>query len=221
MKPRVSNQKAAAMTLIEVLVIIFALTFIAAMVMPALSASRRKNLNINCQNKLNEIGQAFSSWQVDHNGKFPMQVSVANGGAMEMVSTGNVAACFQSVSTRLISPKVLICPTEKTRHAAMNFTSGFNNSNISYFVGLDADTNFPQAFLSGDDNFTYKSAPRQSGVINLSTNANHDFDWAEARHGGCTGNLLFSDGSIHGSYSFELQMELQNTGVATNRLAIP
>jgi competence protein ComGC len=221
MKPCVSNHKIAALTLVEVLVVILVLAIIVAIMMPALSVSRRKNLNINCQNKLNEIGRAFSTWQEDHNGKFPMQVSVANGGVMELAATGNVAACFQSISSRLTSPKVLICPTEKIRRPAMNFSSGFDNSNISYFVGLDANTNFPQAFLSGDDNFTFNGAPVESGVLNMSTNANHHFDWAQTRHMGCTGNLCFSDGSVQESYSFRLQMELQNTGFATNRLAIP
>jgi prepilin-type processing-associated H-X9-DG protein len=91
----------------------------------------------------------------------------------------------------------------------MNFSSGFDNSNISYFVGLDANTNFPQAFLSGDDNFTFNDAPVKSGLLNLSTNANPNFDWAETRHTGGTGNLCFSDGSVQGSYSFRLQLELQ------------
>ena len=222
MKPRISNHKTAALTLVEVLVVIFVLVIVVAIMMPALSASRRKNLNINCQNKLKEIGQAFNSWQEDHNGKFPMQVSVANGGVMELAATGYVAACFQIISSRLTSPKVLICPTEKNRRPAINFSSGFDNSNISYFVGLDANTNFPQAFLSGDDNFTFKDAPIKSGVFNLSTNANQKFGWDQTRHTCMTGNFCFSDGSVQDSYPSRLQMEqLPNTGLATNRFAIP
>ncbi len=222
MKPRVFNHKTAALTLVEVMVVILVLAIVVAMIMPALSASRHKNQNINCQNKLKEIGQAFNSWQGDHNGKFPMQVSVANGGVMELAASGNVAACFQVISSRLTSPKVLICPTEKIRSPAMNYSSGFDNSNISYFVGLDANTNFPQAFLSGDDNFTFKGAPVKSGVFNLSTNANQNFEWDQTRHGGMTGNLCFSDGSIQNSYPFRLRWEqLPNTGLATNRFAIP
>jgi competence protein ComGC len=222
MKPRVSNHKTAALTLVEALVIILVLFIVVSVMMPALSASRRKNLNINCQNKLKEIGQAFNSWQGDHNGKFPMQVSVANGGVMELAATGNVAACFQIISSRLTSPKVLMCPTEKIRSPAMNFSSGFDNSNISYFVGLDANTNFPQAFLSGDDNFTFKGAPVNSGLFNLSTNANQNFEWDQTRHQYMTGNLCFSDGSVQDSYPFRLQCEqLPNTGLATNHFAIP
>jgi len=221
MKPRVSNHKTAALTLVEVSVVIFVLAIIVVMILSALSASRRKTLSINCQNKLKEIGQAFNSWQGDHNGKFPMQVSVANGGAMELAATGNVAACFQVISSRLTSPKVLICPTEKIRRPAMNFPSGLSNSNISYFVGLDANTNFPQAFLSGDDDFTFNGASVKSDVFNLSTNSNQNFNWAETRHTGETGNLCFSDGSVQESYPYRLQFELQNTGFATNRFAIP
>jgi prepilin-type processing-associated H-X9-DG protein len=222
MKPRVFNHKTAALTLVEVMVVILVLAIVVAMIMPALSASRRKNQNINCQNKLKEIGQAFNSWQADHNGKFPMQVSVANGGVMELAADGNVGACFQEISNRLASPKALICPTEKILRPAMSFSAGFDNSNISYFVGLDANTNFPQAFLSGDDNFTFKDVPVKSGVFNLSTNANPKFEWDQTRHGGMTGNLCFSDGSVQNSYPSRLQCEqLPNTGLATNRFAFP
>jgi prepilin-type processing-associated H-X9-DG protein len=222
MKPRVFNHKTTALTLVEVLVVIFVLVIVVAMMMPALSASRHKKLSIDCQNRLKEIGQAFNSWQADHNSKFPMQVSVANGGVMELAAAGDVAACFQEISSRLTSPKALICPTEKILRPAMNFSAGFDNSNISYFVGLDANTNIPQAFLSGDDNFTFKGVPVKSGVFNLSTNANQNFEWAQTRHGGMTGNLCFSDGSVQNSYPFRLRWEqLPNTGLATNRFAIP
>ena len=225
MKPRVSNKRSAALTLVEVMVVILVLAVIVAIMMPALSAARRKNLNINCQNNLNEIGQAFGTWQADHNGKFPMQVSVASGGAMEMVATGNVAACFQLISSRLTSPKVLICPTENNQRTAMNFSSAFNNSNISYFVGFDANTNCPESFLCGDDNFSVNSVSIKSGMLELSTNMAANYyelpvDWTEARHNK-TGNIGFEDGSVRETYFYSLRDYLFQTGFATNRLAIP
>jgi competence protein ComGC len=226
MKPHVSNQKTAALTLVEVLVVIFVLFVLVAMILPWWNASRHHSQDVNCANKLKEIGQAFLTWEHDHNGKLPTQVSIVDGGAMELIAAGNVAACFQTISNGLSSPKVLICPTERIRRAAANFQNGFDNSHVSYFVGLDADTNYPNAFLSGDDNLTLNGVPVKSGLVEISTNRYSDepfghVNWADTRHYGISGNICLADGSVRESYQFRLRMDLRDTGLATNRLVIP
>ena len=84
------------------------------------------------------------------------------------------------MSNELATPKVLVCPWDKDRVAATDFTAGLSASNISYFVGLDADTNHPQMFLSGDDNFAIGGLPAKSGLLEISTNA--AIGWASGRH---------------------------------------
>ena len=121
----------------------------------------------------NKSALPYRLWEGDNNDKYPMAVSVTNGGAMELVATGNVAACFQVMSNELSTPKILICPEDTHRDSCNQFCQGFNNSNISYFVGLDVtnETN-PQMFLSGDDNFAIGGIPVKS---------RHDFDYPVRR----------------------------------------
>jgi prepilin-type processing-associated H-X9-DG protein len=213
--------------MVEVLVVVAVLTIIAAILLPALAITKYKTSKLGCVTCLKQIGLAYRIWAQDNNDKYPMQVSVTNGGAMELIATGNVAACFQVMSNQLSTPKILICPTDTNRIAATNFAIGFNNDNISYFVGLDADLNHPQMFLSGDDNFAVGGVPVKSGLLQLSTHT--PVAWTSLRHVAydshfwtpARGNILFVDGSVQQLTTKGLQQALQQTGVATNRLAIP
>ncbi|MGD1087307.1 MAG: type II secretion system protein [Verrucomicrobiota bacterium] len=167
---------------------------------------------------LKQIGVAYRIWAGDHNGKYPMQTSVTNGGAMELISTGDVFANFQVMSNELSTPEILVCPADANRVAATNFTTDFNNSKISYFVGLDAVDTSPQTFLSGDDNFAVDGVPVKSGLLELSTNVS--ISWTAARHK-FAGNILLGDGSVQEVTTKGLQNALQQTRFAPNRLAIP
>jgi type II secretory pathway pseudopilin PulG len=225
MKPRSSNQTNHALTLVEVLVVIPLLAIVAAMFLPAWTASRRKHLSNACKNNLEEISRAYQSWQNDHNGKFPMEISATNGGTMEFAVAGNAVTTFQLLSNRLNSPKYLICPADKIHVAATNFAIGFTAKNISYFVGVDTNTNYPQAFLSGDDSFVVNDIPVKSGLLELSTNMAADWykipvDWAEGRHNAC-GMIGFANGEVRETYYYSLRDYLSQSGFATNRLAIP
>jgi len=230
MKLRLSNQQTTALTLTEVLVVIFVIAFAVALLLPALAAAKRKHARIGCISNLKQIGIAYRLWEGDNNDKYPMAVSVTNGGAMELVATGNVAACFRVMSNELSTPKILFCPEDIRRVRATNFST-LNSSNISYFVGLDADPNRPQMFLSGDDNFATGGVPVKSGLLELSSNA--PIAWTSGRHVAydshfwtpardrLVGNIGMADGSAQRVTTDGLQKALQQTGVATNRLVLP
>ena len=68
------------------------------------------------------------------------------------------------MSNELATPKVLFCPADAGHHWATNFTTDFGNTNISYFVGLDAKDDCPMSILVGDDNFEIGGVPVKSGV---------------------------------------------------------
>lgn len=231
MKLRFSNQQTTALTKIEVVVIVAALAILAALLLPALAAAKRKSSRINCISNVKQIGIAFRIWEGDHGDKYPMSVSLTNDGAMELVATGNVAACFQMMSNELSTPRILRCSADIHRIAATNFSTDFNSSHISYFVGLDAAETKPQMLLSGDDNFAIKGVPVKSGLLELSTNV--PISWTSGRHVDSNshfwtpardrffGNIGMADGSAYQVTADDLQKALQQTGVATNRLAIP
>jgi competence protein ComGC len=217
MKPRVSNQKTAALTLVEVMVVVFVLFVLAALLLPPTSR-RYPTMRTRCAQNLKQIGLAYSVWAGDHNGKFPMQVSVTDGGTLELNNGSNVLANFLAMSNELYNPKFLHCPADTDRITPTDFKVGFFAKNISYFVGMDAEKGHPQMFLSGDSNFTVGGLPVESGLLEFSTNA--PITWADSVHEEC-GNIGLADGSVQMVSLQRLPQVIQNTGVATNRLAIP
>ena len=211
--------------------VIATLAVLFVLLLPALvTVGHNGRQRINCVSNLKQIGIAYRLWEGDNNGKYPMAVSVTNGGAMELVATGNVAAGFLVMSNELSTPKILLCPEDTYRVRATNFST-LNSSNISYFVGLDAAETKPQLFLSGDDNFTIGGIPEKSGLLELSTNtpitwtsgrhvAYNSHFWTPARYR-FVGNIGMADGSVQQVATDGLQKALQQTGVTTNRLVLP
>jgi prepilin-type N-terminal cleavage/methylation domain-containing protein len=229
-----TKQRLRAMTLIEVLVVIAVLAIVAALLLPML-ARRRPGpgpRDINCASNLKQINLALRIWEGDNNNLYPMGVSVTNGGAMELISTGNVAACFQVASNELWTTKILICPLDHDRHPARNFQA-LDDSHLSYFIGADV-TNVanPDLILDGDDNLELGGSPLKSGLIGVSSNSS--IAWGSGRHVPMHrshswmpvrktyfGFMGFADGSVREVFTSELQYTLQRTSLATNRLAIP
>jgi prepilin-type N-terminal cleavage/methylation domain-containing protein/prepilin-type processing-associated H-X9-DG protein len=230
MKPQCSNQRDAAMTLVEVLVVIVVLAILVAILLPALVPYHDGRQRINCASNLKQIGLAYRIWEGDHDDKYPMQVSVTNGGAAELIATGNVAACFQVMSNELSTAIILLCPEDKT-HIGIRSFAGLSNSNISYFVGLDVTNEMnPQMLLCGDDNFLLNGSPIKSGLCAITSDTS--FAWDDTRHFDVRkngwfsrtkigyGNLLMADGSVQIIYQDGLHQAFQQSGF-TNRLAIP
>lgn len=207
-----------AITLTELLVVVFVIAVLAAVFLPALAPAHRRDPGFSCVNDLKQIGLAFRIWEGDNGDKYPMQVSVTNGGAMELALAGNISAIYRVMSNELSTPKVLVCPADTNRIVATDFAGGFNSSHISYFIGLDAVDKHPQMILSGDDNLFVNDVRVRPGILNLSTNA--PVGWTKERHGGA-GNIGLVDGSVASLTVQGLQQVFQNTGTATNRLVIP
>ena len=171
---RILKQK-KAFTLIELLVVIAIIAILAAMLLPAIAAAKRRAQRINCASNLKQINIAFRTWEGSFDDKYPMSVSTTDGGAMENVYS---AACndltdpatayaisnvFLVMSNELNTPKMLYCPADTSpgRGAATNWaqlggedpsTSTYGTNCISYFVCGDATDTYPQMLLDGDRN---------------------------------------------------------------------
>lgn len=196
---------------------IIATLVLAVLIAVALMPARRRAKRLNCVNHLKQIGLSFREWELDHSDKYPDQVSVTNGGTMELVRTGIAYVNFLVMSNELSTPRILVCPNDRNRIAATNWSS-LRNGNISYFVGLDAAETYPQMLLSGDDNFTVNAVKPKRGVLELRTN--NTIAWLPTRHS-YGGNIGLADGSVQGFSSVNFQRALVDTGVVTNRLLMP
>jgi prepilin-type N-terminal cleavage/methylation domain-containing protein len=231
MKTQRTTRGSRAFTLTELLVVIFVLTVVAALLLPALAAAKRKSSKIGCVQNLKQTGLSFRIWEGDNGDKYPMKVSVTNGGAMELALAGDVAGIFRSMSNELSTPKILVCPNDTGRHYATNFTTDLNHQTISYFVGLDAEDKYPQMILSGDDNLEVNGVRVRPGILNLSPNTS--VEWTENERHGLPqqwsiwnqhlriGNIGLVDCSVQITTVSLLPSALANTGAATNRLVIP
>jgi len=179
-----------------------------------LNNARIRSQSICCNCNLKQVGLAFKTWAIDHTNSFPMEISTNIGGTRECTATGEVFRHFQVMSNELSTPKVLICPRDSRRFASA-FGTSFVNSNMSYFIGIDAKDTEPQAFLSGDRNITNGTRLR-NGILELSTN--YLSGWTHDLHNR-SGNVGLADGSVQQLNTLRLREAVSWTG--TNRLAIP
>jgi hypothetical protein len=213
-----NNRAISAMTLIEVLMILGVLMVLAGIFLPMPRHRPARAPRIQCVNNLKQIGLATRVWEGDNNDKFPTAVSITNGGAMEYLTGPNAWRNFQVMSNELSTCKVLLCPVEadRARFFATNFTF-MNNSNISFFVGMDADETNAASFLSGDHNLT-NGTPVKNGWLKLM--AGQPIGWSKEMHN-TVGNICVADGSVQQVNSLALQSAIATTGLATNVLNMP
>jgi prepilin-type processing-associated H-X9-DG protein len=220
MKNSNDTKAIGGMTLIEVLMVLAALMILAALMLPGFLAPRHvgRAPRIQCVNNLKQIGLATRIWEGANNDKYPTAVSITNGGAMELMSGPNAWRNFQVMSNELSTPKVLFCgaETDKDRFVATNFTF-FNNSNISFFVGVDANETNGLSLLSGDHNITNGTAVK-NGLLKLT--AGQSTGWTSEMHNK-VGNVCFADGSVQQLTIAGLQSAVASTGMATNVLNMP
>lgn len=212
-------------SLIEAFLIFLILWIAVALLMPVYESAYYHRIVAGCQVNLKEIGWAYRSWGDDHGGKFPMEISQANGGTKESAASGNAVTSFQIISNELKSPRFLICPADRGRRAAANFSTGLTGANISYFVDVDVRTNDSWMYLAGDDNLAFEGVPVKSGLLILTTNELSDWRTVRMEYIGLRhikfGNLVYADGHLGQEHDGYFGSYLDRMTTATNRLAIP
>jgi type II secretory pathway pseudopilin PulG len=204
-------------TLVALLVIIAVLAILVALLLPALATAKKKAQRINCVNNLKQTGLAFRIWAGDNNNLYPSAVSTNQGGTMGFDTGANTFRHFQVLSNELGTPKILACPAD-TRAAAANFAR-LKNQNVSYFVDLEANDQYPQRFLDGDRNITGESDP-ENGILKLVPG--QPASWTQDIHVN-QGNLGLADGSVQQFSNDGLRAALRNSGDPTNtwRISLP
>jgi len=229
MKNPLPRRGTVAFTLEDMLIVIVIIALLAVMILPALDHGGGQR--INCVNNLKQLELAYRIWSGDNNGKYPMHVPVLEGGAKELMNSSDAWRTFQVMSNELGTPKILYCPEDSARgSAATNFGDGLKNK-ISYFIGVDATISNETVLLSGDDNFLINGSPVKPGLLEVTSNT--PIAWDSSRHVSVEthfwlfkkktnwGNIGLGDGSVQSLTNPGLTNLLHQTGLATNRLAIP
>lgn len=210
-----SKNRKRGLTLIELLVVLAVLFIVVALILPGSRGGMVRVPRIQCVNNLKQVGLAFRIWEGDHGDNYPMAVSETNGGSMEFITGLNEFRHFQVMSNEVSTPRVLICPSD-SKDAATNWTD-FGNSNLSFFIGVDAAETNAAMILSGDRNIT-NGMPIRNGMLTLTTN--RLAGWTSEVHNK-VGNILLADGSVQQDSIFGLKNHIADTGVATNRVQMP
>jgi prepilin-type processing-associated H-X9-DG protein len=209
-----------AITLLEVVVLMAVLALVAVLVLPHLTRSvfsGPKAKRIPCVSHLKQAGLSFRAWAMDHGDKFPMSLPVTEGGTMDHPLAHEPWIHYQKLSNELNTPLVLVCPTDKRMKAAASFAAGFGNSNVSYFISLDADETMPQMLLAGDRNLSTNNKAVGRGIYTVTPN--DVISWTREMHRH-KGNIALADGSVQQSSPARLQ-QILTSAPRTNRLAIP
>jgi prepilin-type N-terminal cleavage/methylation domain-containing protein len=140
---------------------------------------------------------------------------------------------FMVMSNELTTPKVLFCPTEDSgSHNASgsrityaevfgpeigNGTAGYQNDyNLSYFVGVDANSFIPNMLLAGDHNLGVgaSQATKVGSFVSAGTNSNWSataIGWQAGNHYQ-QGNVLLADGSVQNLTTAQFRSSLNNSG---------
>ncbi len=218
MKTKTTINIKRAFTVLELMVVVFIIMVAAGLLLPALSRPRHQGyIRMQCVNNLKQNGIAFRIWADDNGSVYPMQYRTNDFDGPSFANEKQMFVYFQSISNEISNPKMVVCPNDEKRMAATNFTTDFNSSRVSYFVGLDANETNPACLLAGDRNLTNGFAAK-NGILEVTTN--QAVGWAKKIHMG-QGNVLFTDAHVEMLSASRLKDAVARTGMATNRLVFP
>jgi prepilin-type processing-associated H-X9-DG protein/prepilin-type N-terminal cleavage/methylation domain-containing protein len=247
-----NSRRETAFTLIELLAVICIVAILAAMLLPA-TGGPRKAKQARCAFNLREINQSLDAWAQTHERKFPMQVSTNIGGTMELILGGETyvhfltltnsalkferrvdesyfqdGTNFQRINTYTnygIEPRSLICPADSRSDWRYKYSmSEIVDTNISYFLGLNATKDNSKSILAGDRNLQIDDSAAKSGLSFVG--ANSSVSWTKELHfsksaSDLRGNILFADGHVEFLKPKNLNSAFHEGNLAANRLAIP
>jgi Domain of unknown function (DUF4190)/GYF domain 2 len=134
---------------------LFTTLMLMGLLLPALANAKGKAESIQCMNHMKQIGLAARIWSTDNGSKFPFNVSTNAGGTLEYVMRGsdgydvNAYRHFMAMSNELYTPMILVCPSDKSKTAALSFQYlGPGNVTYQLHTGPNVDEKNPTQVLA-------------------------------------------------------------------------
>jgi prepilin-type N-terminal cleavage/methylation domain-containing protein len=212
-----NSQRRRAFTLLELLAVVALIAMLAALLLPALARAKEQARRVKCLSNLKQIVLAAKTYAVDHESDFPWHVPAGDGGTYGTALAANVWGNFCALSNELVTPRLLVCPSDFGTAGKMAVTwlefrsSSFRNNSVSYWVGLDAFEQVPIAMFAGDNNLTGGRADNCGSVADPPgvpareyKSGNATTRWTNSIHG-LSGNIALSDGSVQRANTPELR----------------
>ncbi len=162
-------------TLIELLVVIAIIAILVGLLFPALSSAREKSRRSSCANNIRQIAMAMIAYSDDFKGYFPtgaLDQDLANNnymvsevgivpGGVDNQTRGFVGAARYLIKARyLSSPKIFICPSDKSTGSAtptaVSAAASWNSIrwwNLSYFYIGKLATRLPREGSGSGDTY--------------------------------------------------------------------
>ncbi len=207
-RPGSTPSRRAGFTLIELLVVIAIIAILAGLLLPTLARAKEKGRQIQCVSQLRQVGVAMHLFAQEHGDKYPCHVPPKDGGAL---TRPNAWEHFLALTNELVTPKVLLCPSDRERTAAVDFSAspgGFayvtnQNRALSYFAGTHVYYDKSQTILAGDRHIsngtgqTGACGPAQLsyGAMGFLPDQLTLFTWNPKLHR-TSGNLCLADGRV-------------------------
>jgi prepilin-type N-terminal cleavage/methylation domain-containing protein/prepilin-type processing-associated H-X9-DG protein len=207
----VNKRNQNAFSLVELLTVISIIAILAALLLSALVSAKARSRQAACINNLRQIGLGFTTFALDHDGKYSMDVPERLGGSSEYNDSRLITNTpfsrdfhhFVVLSNEVPNVKVMTCPADRKRRPAQNYQT-FTNDNLSYWANTRAIPHATLASLAGDWN-----AYNASGKSN---------DWEQINFGrevhNSKGSVLFADGRVEITRSLAMQRPQPSDAIA-------
>ena len=211
------QDRRSGLSLLDVIIVLATLAFMATFFLAIYPHHRVYSgaNRITCVNNLKQIHLSFRIYAGDNRDHFPMNISTNDKPVVN--ETTQVYQYFQLTENELGTPKVVVCPSDANRKFSKDFTN-FNNSNVSYFIGLDSNEERTNSMVAGDRNIS-NGFPPKDGILRLT--AKQKVSFTKEIHNE-QGNVVLGDGSVRQVTSKQLRSDIiPKTGFATNRILLP
>jgi prepilin-type N-terminal cleavage/methylation domain-containing protein len=184
-------------TLIELLITIAIMAILAALLLPALAGAKEKARRISCLSNLKQLSMALHLFSTD-NEYYPWRIAIADGGSK---TRQRVYYSFLAMKNEMEAVKVLTCPSDR-RNVANDWIS-LQDTNVSYFAGVDTKEGRPGMLLVGDWNLDGGRKNRNCPVAGVTGRAMEfarldipNLFWGKRPHER-VGNVSIGDASAH------------------------